>query len=166
MTTTARAAGIVRKAVLKDAPGISALIEPFARKGMMLSRPLAEICASLRDFFVYEEAGGVAGASALHICSDEMGEIRSLAVKDGFTGRGIGSRLVAACLDEARSLGMKKVFALTYQEGFFRRLGFKAIKKEGLPHKIWGDCLMCVKFPLCDEVAVIIDISASGGAHG
>jgi len=150
---------LVRKAVLNDVQDIFNIVEASASKGLMLHRALADICDSLRDFFVYEESGAVLGACAMHISSEDMGEIRSLAVREGSTGRGIGRQLVEACLDEARSIGLKKVFALTYKTGFFSRLGFKPISKEVLPHKIWGDCIKCVKFPNCDENAVIIDLS-------
>ncbi|MEK7774226.1 MAG: N-acetyltransferase [Deltaproteobacteria bacterium] len=149
---------MVRKAVLNDAESIYSLIEYFAKKGAMLHRPIAEIYDSLRDFFVYEDGGRVAGACALHISGPDMGEIRSLAVREDCGGKGIGRKLVAACLDEARSMGLKSVFALTYQTGFFHRLDFRSIKKEVLPNKIWVDCVKCVKFPNCDENAVIVDL--------
>lgn len=149
---------MVRKAVLDDVPAIHAIVEAFSKKGIMLHRPITEIYDNLRDFFVYCEGGKVIGVSALHICSDEMGEIRSLAVRENYTGKGIGRKLVTACLDEARSLGLRKVFALTYKTGFFSKMNFKGVSKEVLPHKIWGDCIRCVKFPNCDENAVIIDL--------
>ncbi|MBI5454110.1 MAG: N-acetyltransferase [Deltaproteobacteria bacterium] len=150
---------MVRKAVLNDVQDIFNIVEASASKGLMLPRALPDICDSLRDFFVYEEGGEVLGACALHISSVDMGEIRSLAVREGSTGRGIGRKLVEACLIEARSIGLKKVFALTYKTGFFSKLAFKPISKEVLPHKIWGDCIKCVKFPNCDENAMIIDLN-------
>jgi len=149
---------LVRKAVLNDAESIYSLVEYFAKKGGMLHRPLTEIYDSLRDFFVYEDGDRVVGACALHISGPEMCEIRSLAVRENCRGKGIGRRLVTACLDEARSIGLKTVFALTYQVDFFHRLGFRSIKKETLPNKIWVDCVKCVKFPNCDENAVIVDL--------
>lgn len=152
---------MVRKALLGDVQAIYDIIEPLAKKGVMLHRPAADICDSLRDFFVYEEGGKILGSCALHICSPEMGEIRSLAVRQEHTRKGIGRLLVTACLDEARGLGLRKVFALTYKTAFFQRLEFSVISKEVLPHKIWGDCIKCVKFPNCDENAVIIDVGHS-----
>lgn len=149
---------MVRKAVIDDVKGIHALIEAFAKRGIMLHRPENEIYDSVRDFFVHENCGKITGTCALHVCSADMGEIRSLAVAREFTGKGIGSSLVNACLDEARSIGLKKVFALTYQPKFFQKLKFRIVNKEVLPHKIWGDCIKCIKFPNCDEIAVIIEI--------
>lgn len=149
---------MVRKAVLGDVPAIHSIIENFSAKGVMLFRPVADIYDNLRDFFVFEQDGAICGAAALHICSAEMGEVRSLAVKENHTRKKMGTKLVTACLDEARTLGLKKVFALTYKVEFFHKLGFNTISKEVLPHKIWGDCVKCVKFPNCDEIAVITDI--------
>ncbi|MBI5598731.1 MAG: N-acetyltransferase [Deltaproteobacteria bacterium] len=149
---------MVRKAVLNDVDAIYAIVESFARKGDMLHRPLAEVYANLRDFFVHEEGGEILGTCALHICWEEIGEIRSLCVKEEASGRGVGRALVKACLSEAKTLGVKKVFALTYRPAFFEKMGFRPVEKEILPHKIWGDCIKCAKFPSCDENAVIIDI--------
>ncbi len=149
---------MVRKAVLGDAEAIHAIIEAFSKKGVMLNRPVSEILDGIRAFFVYEVNGAIAGICALQICSDDMGEIRSLAVREKFTRRGIGKELVEACLEEAAELGLKKVFALTYRTEFFKKLGFRPINKDVLPHKIWGDCIRCIKFPNCDENAVITEI--------
>ncbi|MBI5969561.1 MAG: N-acetyltransferase [Deltaproteobacteria bacterium] len=165
---------MVRKAVLNDVPDIYGLVESYAKKGVMLHRSSSEIYDGIRDFFVFLSPSPLSspprgeevrpqeellcGACALHICSEDMGEIRSLAVKEGSTGKGIGTALVNACLDEARALGLKKVFALTYKTNFFIKKGFKEISKDVLPHKIWGECIRCVKFPNCDEHAVIIEI--------
>lgn len=149
---------MVRKAIVDDVAAIHAIVDGFAKKGVMLQRPASDIYNHLRDFFVYEENGAILGTCALHICSEEMGEVRSLAVKDGYTGRGIGRKLVEECLREARALRLKKVFALTYKTGFFQKLGFNVIQKEVLPNKIWGDCIKCIKFPSCDEVAVLLEL--------
>jgi len=149
---------VIRKARLADVKDIYKLIETFANKGEMLHRPLTDIYDSLRDFYVYEENDVIIGACALHICWEDMGEIRSLAVSEEAGGKGIGTFLVNECLDEARALGIPKVFALTYKPGFFEKVGFKPIGKEVLPHKVWGECVRCFKFPNCDENAVMIEL--------
>lgn len=149
---------MVRKAVLSDVEDIHKIIEAFSKKGVMLNRPVSEILDKIRAFFVYEHNGAIVGICALHICSDDMGEIRSLAVREKYTKRGIGRQLVEACLEEAKELGLKRVFALTYKKEFFKKLNFRVINKEVLPHKIWGDCIRCIKFPSCDESAVIKEI--------
>jgi amino-acid N-acetyltransferase len=96
----------------------------------------------------------VVGVCALHICWEDLAEIRSLVVREEERNKGIGLKLVKACLDESRVLGVKKVFALTYEPEFFGKLGFEKVDKAVLPHKIWTDCLKCFKFPDCDEEAM------------
>jgi amino-acid N-acetyltransferase len=86
---------------------------------------------------------------------ENLAEIRSIAVLGDYQHRGIGKKLIGECLNEAKELCVNKVFVLTYQPDFFKKMGFRLIDKNTLPHKIWGDCLKCPKFPQCEEVAVI-----------
>lgn len=86
-----------------------------------------------------------------------IAEIRSLAVKKESQKKGIGSLLVKKCLNEAKKLGVNKVFVLTYIPEFFKKTGFMELDKSKLPQKIWGDCIRCPKFPECDEVALIYE---------
>jgi len=150
---------MIRHARIPDARDIHQLLLIFAKDGQLLGRSLADIYETTRDFYVYEEAGKVLGVGALAICWEDLAEIRSLAVVPGQQGKGIGRQIVQSCLDEARELGIKRVFALTYKPEFFKRLGFQDIEKSELPQKIWGDCLKCVKFPDCDEFALAIELT-------
>jgi len=148
----------IRKAKISDIREVQRLINEFAKKEEMLPRSLNDLYESIRDLFVCEDRGQIKGVSALHILWDDLAEIRSLAVAEGSRGKGIGNRLLKICLKEAKGLGIKRVFALTYQPEFFRKNGFKGIDKSKLPQKIWGDCLRCPRFPECDEDAVIIEL--------
>ena len=111
-----------------------------------------------REIALIREAGRVVACAALHISWAGLAEIRSLAVAQEAQGRGIGTELVRACIEEARQLGVERVFVLTYIPDFFRRFGFRPCPKEDLPHKIWADCINCPKFPDCDEIAMIADL--------
>jgi amino-acid N-acetyltransferase len=146
---------MIRKAILQDARQIHRLLLNYAKDGLVLSRSLMEIFEAIRDFYVFVEGDRVVGAAALNICWEDLAEVRSLVVDESFAGRGIGKHLVEACLSEARTLGIGRVFALTYQQVFFEKLGFSVIEKSELPQKIWGDCIKCAKFPECDEIALI-----------
>lgn len=137
---------------------MQSLINQYADSGQMLPRSLNELYEDLRDFHLYEDGGSILGTCALHISWDGIAEIRSLAVRSDSMHKGLGSQLVRSCLEEAAQLQVQRVFALTYQNGFFGKLGFKEIDKKELPHKIWTDCLNCVKFPDCDESAFIITL--------
>jgi amino-acid N-acetyltransferase len=154
---------MIRKATLTDVKSIRSLINQYADTGQMLPRTLNELYEHLRDFHVYEENGELVGVCALHVSWDGLAEIRSLAVRKDRTKRGIGSSLVRQCLSEAASIQVARVFVLTYQDVFFRRLGFSDVDKKELPHKIWTDCLNCLKFPNCDESSLIIKITPAPG---
>lgn len=149
---------MIRKAKISDVKDIQKLLMTFASRGDMLSRSLSEIYESLRDFYVFEENGALLGAAALHIVWEDLAEVRSVAVSEEAGRKGIGSQLVQACIDEARSIGLKRIFCLTYKPEFFGKLGFKLVDKSELPHKVWGDCIKCPKFPDCDENAMILDM--------
>ncbi len=145
---------MIRKATLTDVKTIQALVNQYADSGQMLPRTLNELYEHLRDFHIYEESGALLGVCALHISWEGLAEIRSLAVRNDSVRTGIGSKLVHHCLEEAVQLEVARVFVLTYQVGFFEKLGFTVVDKKELPHKIWTDCLNCVKFPNCDEIAL------------
>jgi amino-acid N-acetyltransferase len=150
----------IRKARITDVRDIQKLIELTAKKGEMLSRSLSELYDNLRDYYVFQEEGNdlILGTCAMHICWDDLAEIRSLVVREEYGRRAIGTKLIEACLSEAISLGLYRIFALTYKPDFFLRFGFKVVDKAILPHKIWADCVRCVKFPECDEVAVLLEV--------
>jgi amino-acid N-acetyltransferase len=149
---------MIRKAQIADVKDIQKLLMTFANRGDMLSRSLSELYESLRDFYVVEEDGVLLGAAALHIVWEDLAEVRSVAVVEDSGRKGIGSRLVQACISEAREIGLKRIFCLTYKPDFFAKHGFHLVDKAELPHKVWGDCIKCPKFPDCDENAMILDL--------
>ncbi len=148
----------VKKARIKDAHNIHKLINYYAEKGLLLPRSLSEIYEHIRDYIILEKNGDIKGVCALGICWEDLAEIRSLAISPESRDKGFGSKLVQECIIEARELGIKKIFILTYAPKFFAKFGFKKIKKTSLPHKIWADCLKCPKFPDCDEIAMSLYI--------
>jgi len=152
---------MIRKTDIKDIRSIHKLLGYYADQGLLLPRSLSELYVHLRDFFVIEDSnkkGSVIAVCALGICWEDLAEIRSLAVAQDQQGKGLGSQLVEVCLEEARSLGLKKIFALTYIPEFFSGLGFTEVEKSTLHHKVWADCLKCPKFPDCDEIAMTLEL--------
>ncbi len=149
---------MVRKAKVSDAQSIYLLINEYAKEGIVLPKSLNAIYENIRDFWVYEEEGKVLGCVALHVVWEDLAEVRSLAVNKAYRGFGIGRKLVEACLREAEEMGIQRVFSLTYAKDFFERFGFAEIDKGELPHKVWGECINCVKFPQCDEIAVMLEL--------
>ncbi len=150
---------MIRKAKIGDVRTIHSLLNHFADEGLLLPRSLSELYDYLRDYAVYETPSGeVGGVVALHICWEDLAEVRSLAVSEPYQAKGVGKSLVEFCLSEAIALGIYKVFTLTYQDGFFKKMGFKLVDKAQLPHKIWADCVKCPKFPNCDESALLMEL--------
>jgi amino-acid N-acetyltransferase len=151
---------MIYKARIAHVPVIQKILGDYAKQGKLLARPLSELYTSVRDLMVAvdDETGEVVGCCSLHIIWENLAEIRSLAVLDSHQGRGIGRRLVQACIAEARELGIGQLFALTYEISFFEHLDFRIVDKNIFPQKIWVDCLQCPKFPDCDEVALVLDL--------
>ncbi len=146
---------LIRKACLKDADNIYTLIKHYADQELMLPRNIGTIYQNLRDFSVIEDQGQILGVGALHILWHDLAEIRSLAIDPANLQNGLGLQLVGRLLKEAAEIGFKKAFTLTYQPGFFEKCGFKRVSKEELPQKVWQECIYCIKFPNCDEIALI-----------
>ncbi|MBC7360075.1 MAG: N-acetyltransferase [Desulfacinum sp.] len=152
---------MIRKARISDVKHLHRLLNAFAAEGRLLPRSLNDLYTNIRDTFVWEdeETHEILGCGSLHIVWEDLAEIRSLAVRKEWQGRGIGARLVQACLQEAAELGIHRVFVLTYEVEFFRKQGFQEVEKHIFPQKIWADCLHCNKFPDCDETALVLDLA-------
>lgn len=147
---------MIRYARMDDVKEIHALLNHYAKQGLLLACSISSLYDRLRDFVVYtNKEDDILGVCALHITWDNLAEIRSLAVLKDMHGKGIGAKLVQQCLMEAEMYGIDNIFTLTYQPGFFRKQGFADIDKKELPHKIWSDCIHCSMFPDCDEEALM-----------
>lgn len=149
---------LVRPAAIGDVPTIHHLLEIYAAKGNLLPRTFSELYRHLRDFFVIEIDGRVVACAALEIFTEDLGEVRSLVVDEAHERRGLGRLLVERVLDEARTIGLRRVMALTYVPPFFHKLGFRTVGKETLPEKVWGVCVKCYKYNNCDETAVLNEL--------
>jgi len=137
------------------------MINSSSGKGEMLPRSLMDIYGNLRDFFVYidEEQHSLVGICAMSIIWENLAELRSLFVEESRRKEGIGRKLVEACVSEAITLDLFRIFTLTYQVDFFSRLGFKIVDRSTLTEKVWSDCFRCSKYPdYCDEVAMILEL--------
>lgn len=146
------------KAKIVDVPQIHKLVNSFGLQGLMLPRPMSEIYENLRDFFVVREGNEVLGCGALHICWEDLVEVKSVAVLEANQGKGIGAVLVNACIEEAKAFDVAEIFVLTYEPEFFARFRFKEVDLMELPRKVWGECQRCPKYPDCDENAMILQL--------
>ncbi len=152
---------MIRKAQIHEVPEIWRMLHDFADRDV-LPRTKADLYSQLREYFVYrQDQGPIIGIAALHIFWEDFGEIRSVAVLPEFQKKGMGSDLVKNCLEEAKVIGLKKIFALTTRPDFFKRLGFRKFPKEELPLHIWSECKDCIKYPdFCDEVPMLLELGA------
>ena len=149
----------LRHATLADAPAITNLVNFWYRRtGDLLPRSLDDVCESIRSWVVVENDGEVVACGALMILGPELAEVRSLAVKPEYQGHGLGRRIVLQLLEDAKALGVPTVFTLTKAVGFFEKLGFQVTNTERFPRKVWRDCVHCPKLPVCDEVAMVVEI--------
>ncbi len=91
----------------------------------------------------------------LDLFTPTLAEVKSLAVQPEYKGKGYGRMMVEACENEARKLGIERVFALTYQVEFFKHLGYKVIDINSLPEKVFKECVICPFKDNCNETAVL-----------
>jgi amino-acid N-acetyltransferase len=149
------------KAKLSDIPAMQALVSSEVKEGVILNRSEDEVATNIRSYVLAKEEGKLVGYTALHIHSKRLAEIRSLIVDESYRGRHIGQRMVEFTLQEARELEVEEdVLVLTYLPAFFAKLGFKEIDKEVIPeHKIWADCIKCIHFPVCNEIALVYKLT-------
>ncbi len=149
----------LRRARTADVPTLQKLINYFADRDVMLPRSLNELYENLRDYFVIENESEVVGCCALHVTWSDLAEIKGLAVREEYQGKGLADKLINACLEDAKHLGVPRLFVLTYIPDYFQRFGFQRIEKAELPQKVWSECIRCPKFPDCGEVSMVLDLA-------
>jgi len=145
------------KAKLDDIPAMQALVVGEVKDGIILNRSEDEVATNIRSYVLAKEGERIVGYTALHIHSRRVAEIRSLIVDQAYRGQKVGQRMVEFTLNEAKALSVtEEVLVLTYLPQFFEKLGFEEITKESIPeHKIWADCIKCIHFPVCNEIALV-----------
>jgi argininosuccinate lyase len=157
----------LRRAIPRDAHGIGRLVAAYVAEGTLLPRPVSELFQCLREFHVaVEEGGEVVACAALRLLWDDLGEVRTLAVRPDHHGNGLGAELVARVVEDARALGLDRVIALTRELAFFERCGFAVVDRDTLPRKVWADCIRCPRRHACDEVAVLLELAPRERAAG
>ena len=148
----------IRSAKISDVKAIHALVSSYAERDRMLFCPMADIYEKLQTFSVAVLNGSIVGCCALEVIWSNLAEIKSLAVDQTQKEKGIGRMLVTAAIEQAVRLGVPKVFALTLEPDFFKKLSFEVVEKEALPMKVWSDCAKCSKQENCDEIAVVKEV--------
>lgn len=149
-----------RKASIRDVNGMSALINEFAARGIMLARGPLYLYQSIQDYRVMtmpaaDGAERVVACGGLHVLWEDLAEVRSVAVHPALQKNGLGRAMVEALLEDAKRLEVRRAFTFTLAEGFFRSLDFAVIPRDQLPPVVWAECSKCPKYYKCDEVGMI-----------
>ncbi|RUO22354.1 argininosuccinate lyase [Aliidiomarina iranensis] len=148
----------IRQAKLSDVPKIAELIRYWAGKGEHLPRQEQDIMQAIHQFAVAEIDGELVGCGALYVYGTGLAEIRSLGLKEGLQGKGLGVEIVQCLLDQARTLGIGRVIALTRAPAFFAKIGFSIADKSRWPEKVMKDCEFCPRKHACDETGLEIHL--------
>ena len=122
---------VIRPARTSDVKQIRSIIDTFAAPGKMLEKETVTLFESVQEFVVAVAGDEVVGCGALHILWEDLAEVRTVAVKEAFHNKGIGHQIIEAVVDRAKSLGVERIFCLTFQTEFFAKHGFNVI--EGTP---------------------------------
>ena len=151
----------LHKAILADIPAMQSMVLEEVKDGIILNRTDDEVATNIRSYVLAKDEGKLVGYTALHIHSPRLAEIRSLIVDAAYRGKNVGTEMVKFTLEEAKDLNVKEdVLVLTYLPLFFEKLGFVEINKEVIPeHKIWADCIKCIHFPVCNEIALVYKLA-------
>ncbi len=159
---------VPRKATIHDVHGMSMLINEYAQSGEMLARGPQHLYQAIREYSVIttpteQEFRGPLGITneiviasiGIHILWEDLAEIRSVAVHPLIKRKGVGTLLIDHIKNEARKLGIKKLFTFSMRPEFFRKQGFREVPRQSLPPVVWAECSNCSKFYKCDEVGMI-----------
>ncbi|MGB9442606.1 MAG: N-acetyltransferase [Desulfobacterales bacterium] len=160
------------KAQIRDVEEILELVNVFANSNLMLPRGPQYLYENIRDFVIASDRNVpvysltetrevlhlIVACGSLHVLWEDIAEVRALAIHPDYQHLGLGSKLVEFMKQEARQLGIKRLFTFTLTEDFFKTLGFKKIKRNSLPPKVWGECSRCPKYFQCDEIGMVLDL--------
>ena len=132
----------VRPARTADVRAIQALLEPWVQRRVLLGKDLVVLFESVQQFTVAEDADGrLIGCGALHVMWDDLGEIRTLIVADEWLHHGVG-RAIVDCLEEnARALGLRRLFCLTFEVDFFTARGFEVIGEQVVDPDVYSQLI-------------------------
>jgi amino-acid N-acetyltransferase len=168
---------VLKRASVDDVDAIFALLDFFALRKLLLPKTKDQLYRQIRDFRVIYKLGAkddenaengvvqrsrndvnnrsLVACAHLDIFTNQLAEVKSLAVHEDFHGHGLGRMLVEDCEGEARSMQIKTIFALTYQIKFFEKIGYHLVDIQSLPEKVFKECVVCPFYGACNENALI-----------
>jgi amino-acid N-acetyltransferase len=131
----------IRRATTGDVRKIRELVDAYTADRRLLSKATVTLYEAVQEFWVAEENGRIVGCGALHVMWEDLAEIRTVAVDPASRGRKIGHQIVTRLIDQARELGVARVFCLTFETRFFGTFGFTEIDGAPVPHAVYEQLL-------------------------
>jgi amino-acid N-acetyltransferase len=131
----------IRWARTPDVRAIRAIVAPMAQSRVLIAKEAVTYYEALQQFRVAELDGQVVGCGALHVMWEDLAEIRTLAVRPEAKGAGVGSALLGALVEDARQLGVRRLFCLTFEVDFFTRHGFEPIEGQAVDPEVYAELL-------------------------
>jgi amino-acid N-acetyltransferase len=128
----------VRRARTSDIPAIQSLVEPLAQRRILLGKDRVTLYEAVQEFRIAEEDGVPVGCGALHVMWEDLGEVRTLAVRDDRLGTGVGHAILERIEADARELGLTRLFCLTFETEFFGRHGFEPIGERVVDPEVFA----------------------------
>jgi amino-acid N-acetyltransferase len=145
----------VRRARTADVRAIADLVDGYAGNRILLAKERVTLYEDVQEFRVAEVDGTVAGCGALHVMWEDLAEVRTLAVDPVWRGHGVGSRILTALLDQARELGVSRLFCLTFEVDFFSRHGFHVVDGTPVAPEVYAQLLRSMD----EGVAEFLDLA-------
>ena len=131
----------IRPARTQDIPGIRALIDTYTLGGRVLNKETVMLYEDVQEFTVAVDGNEVVGCGALHVLWEDLAEVRTVAVVDNLKGQGVGHQILEAIINRARTVGVSRVFCLTFETAFFARHGFEEIHGTPVAPDVYTELL-------------------------
>ena len=131
----------IRAARTSDVRGIRLLVDEYSLGRRLLSKETVTLYETVQEFVVAIEGEEVVGCGALHVLWEDLAEVRTVAVQDQLKGTGVGRAILAAIVERAGELGVKRLFCLTFETGFFASHGFVEIQGSPVEPEVYAQLL-------------------------
>ncbi len=131
----------VRRARTSDVPGIRSLVDSYTEDRRLLAKAMVNLYEDVQEFFVAHDGARVVGCGALHVLWEDLGEVRTLAVLPEVKGKGVGSALLSRLVENAREIGVTRLFCLTFETGFFAAHGFVPVEESLVDGEVMAELL-------------------------
>ncbi len=163
---------VIQKAQIRDVEKILELVNSFAASNLMLPRGPQYLYENIRDFMIADDRNIpiysltetrevlhlIVACGSLHVLWEDIAEIRALAIHPDYQQMGLGSKLIEHMVEEAKQLGIRRLYTFTLTEELFNTFGFKQQNRAELPPIVWGECSRCPKYFHCDEIGMVLKL--------